>query len=148
MRTRIWATTAAAGCLLLTTAGTAAAASADDSKPARTVEWSVGLESATAAGERWTEPRSTGFSSDLVLSGTLSNTGQGCYSVWTKFTFDFISGPIRKHAEICGPGNVEVNVRQAYQLTTTGSLTVCKGISDTKECAPWENITWWPINQG
>lgn len=141
MRRRILATTAATGCLLLTTAVTA---SADDSRPAAAVEWSAGLETATAAGERWLEPTDDVISSDLVLEGTLTNTGSGCYAVWTRFVFDFMPGPVRKQAEICGPGTAEVNVRQVYWVTTTGGLTVCKGTENTEECAPWESITHWP----
>ncbi|WP_328394163.1 hypothetical protein OHS70_05305 [Streptomyces sp. NBC_00390] len=130
---------AAVGALL--TLGTPATA-ADGTQPSRTVAWSAGHQSATAAGERWIEqPRY------LVISGKLSNTGTGCYAVWTRFYNDFVPGPLRKQAEVCGPGTVDVTARQAYQLTTTGQLTVCKGTEDTKDCGPWQNITSWPVNR-
>lgn len=145
MRTHVWVTPAvlATGLALAITAP----ASASEDTSARTVEWSTEFETAAAAGQRWTEPGSSGLTRDLVLSGTLSSTGDNCYSLWTRFVFDLAPGPTRKQAQICGPGTVDVDARQAYRPTTTGSLTICKGTENTKECAPWENITWWPINQ-
>jgi len=145
MRTRVWAAPAAvvAGLAL----ALAAPASASEAPSASGVEWSSQFETATAAGQRWTEPGTSAITRDLVINGTLSNTGENCYTVWTSFVFDFAPGPIRKQAQICGPGAVDFNARQAYRPTTTGYLTVCKGTEDTSECAPWENITWWPINQ-
>jgi hypothetical protein len=145
MRTRIWMTTviAATGLALSTTVP----ATADERTPTRTVEWAAGHQTAAAEGERWTEPGSTPLAGNLVLSGTLSNTSDNCYSLWTRFVFDLAPGPTRKQAEICGPGTVDVNVRHAYQLTTTGYVTVCTGTENTNDCAPWENITWWPISQ-
>lgn len=90
---------------------------------------------------------STPISRDPVLQGTLSNASDGCYALWTKFTFDFVPGPVRQQATICGPGSVDIDVRQAYQPTTTGSVTICKGTTDTSSCTPWTNITRWPIDQ-
>lgn len=140
MHARIPVAAAAAVGALLAVATSATAA--DGSKPARSVAWSAGHETATATGERWIEqPRS------LVISGRLSNTGAGCYSVWTRFINDFAPGPLRKQAEVCGPGTVDVKARQAYQLTTTGQLTVCKGTENAKDCGPWQNITSWPVNR-
>jgi hypothetical protein len=145
MRTRVWTTPAVAAASLVL--ALAAPASASEAASASTVEWSSEFETAAAAGQRWTEPGSSTITRDLVLSGTLSNTGDNCYSVWTRFMFDFVPGPTRKQAQICGPGTVDVTTRQAYQPTTTGYLTVCKGTENTSQCAPWESITWWPINQ-
>ncbi|MER6614567.1 hypothetical protein [Streptomyces xantholiticus] len=139
MRARTPVAAAAAVGALLAVATPATAA--DGSKPARTVAWSAGHESAGAAGERWMEQPG-----DLVISGKLSNTGEGCYAVWTRFVNDFAPGPLRKQAEVCGAGTVDVHVRQAYRPTTTGRLTVCKGTEDVKDCGPWQNITSWPVN--
>lgn len=133
------AAAAAVGALL---ALAAPATAADGGKPARTVAWSAGHESATAAGERWIEPPG-----NLVISGKLSHTGEGCYSVWTRFVNDLAPGPLRKQAEVCGSGTVDVKVRQAYRLTTTGRLAVCKGTEDVRDCGPWQNITSWPVNR-
>ncbi|MER6129388.1 hypothetical protein ABT173_43910 [Streptomyces sp. NPDC001795] len=141
MRIHTWATSAAvAGALL---AGTASAAAARTETG--TVPWSVRHQTATASGQRWIEAGGTGLAGDLVVHGKLSNTGDGCYSVWTRFVFDMIPGPAHKQAQVCGRGSVDVGVRQAVQLTTTGYLTVCKGTKDTTDCASWLNITSWPI---
>ncbi len=144
MRTLFRAVPAAAAvglALVLTTP-----ASASEVRSAAGVEWSTEFETATAAGLRWIEP-SGSFSDDLVLDGTLSNTGDGCYAVWTMFIDDFAGSPASKQAEICGPGSVAVDVREDYDVTTTGYLWICKGTAATSDCAPWETITWWPINQ-
>ncbi len=145
MRRRICAAAVAATGALFATVTPAAAA--DGGKPARTVEWSTAHATAAATGERWTEPTSTWLSRDLVLSGKLSNTGEGCYSLWTQFTFDLVPTPARKQAEVCGPGAVDVNVRQAYKPTSTGQLAVCKGTKDVKDCGPGQNITSGPVNR-
>ncbi|MGW1882767.1 hypothetical protein [Streptomyces sp. NPDC001970] len=140
MRARVPVAAAAAVGALLTVATPATAA--DVTKPARTVAWSAGHETATATGERWIEqPR------DLVISGKLSNTGEGCYSVWTRFVNDLAPGPLRKQAEVCGPGTVDVTARQAHRLTSSGRLTVCKGTENMRDCGPWQNITSWPANR-
>lgn len=93
----------------------AAPASASEDTSARTVEWSTDFETAAAAGQRWTEPGSSGLTRDLVLSGTLSSTGDNCCSLWTRFVSDLAPGPTRKQAQICGPGTVDVDARQAHQ---------------------------------
>ncbi|MFJ6630842.1 hypothetical protein ACIQMR_05420 [Streptomyces sp. NPDC091376] len=77
----------------------------------------------------------------------LSNTGAGCYSVWTRFTNDLAPGPLAKQAQVCGPGTVGAEARQTYRLTTTRQFTVCKGTENTKDCDPWHNITSWPVNR-
>ncbi|MFB6876048.1 hypothetical protein [Streptomyces sp. NPDC056323] len=105
-------------------------ASAGEVPSASGVEWSSEFETAVAAGQRWTEEGGSALTGDLVIAGTLSSSGDNCYSVWTRFVFDFAPGPIRKQAQICGPGSAEVNARQAYQPTATGYLTVCKGTED------------------
>ncbi|MFF8917390.1 hypothetical protein ACF08M_29805 [Streptomyces sp. NPDC015032] len=140
MRKTAWAVVAAAVGALVTGAPSATALDAE------AVAWSVGHQTAAASGERWTEPSSTGLNVDLVISGKLSSTGEGCYSLWTRFLFDLGPGKVLKQAEICGSGTVDIDVRQAYRATTTGSVTVCKGTVDTTDCASWENITWWPID--
>lgn len=140
MSKNAWAVVAAAIGALVTGAPPATALDAE------AVAWSVGHQTAVASGERWTEPGSTRLSTDLVISGKLSNSGEGCYSLWTRFVFDLGPGRVLRQAEICGSGTVDVDVRQAYQTTTTGSLTVCKGTVDTTDCASWQNITWWPID--
>ena len=86
MRARVWTApaVAAAGLVL----ALAAPASADEEASVAGVEWSSEFETAIAAGQRWTEPGSSGLTRDLVLSGTLSTTGDGCYSPWTRFVFD------------------------------------------------------------
>ncbi|ORT59398.1 hypothetical protein [Streptomyces sp. CB03238] len=144
MRARIpVAAAATAGALLATAApATAASTTADGGKPARTVAWSAGHGGATAAGDRWIEQ-----SGNLVLSGTLSHTGEGCYSVWTRFVNDFAPGPLTKLAEVCGPGTVAITARHAYRLTTTGRLAVCRGTENVQDCGPWHTITSWPVNR-
>ncbi|MFC9752183.1 hypothetical protein [Streptomyces sp. NPDC056921] len=144
MLRRICVAAAAAGVLL---GVTVPAHAADSDRPARTVAWAAAYGTASAGGERWTEPGGTGFSTDLVVLGKLSNTGEGCYSLWTRFTFDLAPGLVRKQAEVCGPGTVDVDLRQRYQLTTTGSLTVCRGTENAEDCAPWQSITSWPISR-
>lgn len=150
MRLRNWTVAAAAAAGLVTALSTPVAADepARADKAARTVPWSASLGTASASGERWTESKRPAALPDLVLSGTLTNTGEGCYSVWTKFRFDFVQGPVRKHAEVCGPGTADVDVRQVYNYTTTGELAVCRGTEDTSDCGDWESITWWPIESG
>ncbi|MEU9559357.1 hypothetical protein [Streptomyces fumanus] len=143
-RTRTWAAAAVAALgLLAATAGPVAADA--PARAAATVPWSVSLDTASAAGERWTEPTQYPSSPDLVVSGTLTNTGTGCYAVWTRFFRDFSAGPVTKRAELCGPGTAAVAARQRYDYLTTGYVTVCRGTADTSDCAPWTNITWWPI---
>ncbi|WP_394438676.1 hypothetical protein [Streptomyces sp. SGAir0957] len=144
MYTRTWAAaTLTAGLSWTMTAP----ALASDSTSARSVEWSTQLETASAEGQRWTEPTSNGITRTLVLNGTLSSTGDTCYALWTQFVHDLAPGPVRKQAENCGPGHVPVEIRQAYQPTTTGYVMICKGTTNTEKCAPRENITWWPISQ-
>ncbi|MEU1056168.1 hypothetical protein [Streptomyces sp. NPDC005876] len=144
-RTRTWAAAAAAAVGLLTAAAAPVAAD-QPARAAAPVPWSVSLGTAGAAGERWTEPSAYPGLPDLVISGTLTNTGTGCYAVWTRFYRDFSVGPVTKQAEICGPGSAAVAARQSYGFTTTGYVTVCRGTANTADCAPWANITWWPID--
>lgn len=113
-----------------TTASTTAAA---------TVPWSASHATASAAGDRWLA------SGKLVLDGTLTNTGTGCYSVWTRFAHDFVVLPYTKHAEICGAGSVDFTATKSYTYTVTGTLRVCRGTTDTTDCGPGVSITHWPI---
>ncbi|SFL33866.1 hypothetical protein [Streptomyces pini] len=143
MRTRTAATATATAAVALLAA---TAVPANAAAPAA-VGWSVQHGTAAATGERWTEPSGGWPSSTLVIEGELTNTGAGCYSVWTRFVYDLAPGPVRKHAEICGPGSVEVDVRQSYWITTTGSITVCRGTEDTSDCGTWRSVTTWPANR-
>ncbi|KUN87775.1 hypothetical protein AQJ66_09080 [Streptomyces bungoensis] len=123
--------------LITMTAATAA--------PANTVPWSAQYHTASASGQRWLESDGPLASPSLIVNGTLSNAGDGCYSLWTKFVFDIIPAPAHKQADVCGRKAVDVAIRQAYRLTTTGYLAVCKGTKDTTSCSPWQTITSWPI---
>jgi hypothetical protein len=130
------ATVVAAGLLVTTTPASAA--------PPGAPSWSVTHETASAAGHRWIESGS-GIQSFLVLDGKLTNTGTGCYSVWTQFSFDLFGDIPRKRTEICGAGTVTVALRQSHQFTTTGRVTVCRGTASTANCAPWQSITSVPV---
>ncbi|MGW1176458.1 hypothetical protein ACWD4P_22420 [Kitasatospora sp. NPDC002543] len=154
MRTARWTAAAATAALFAAVPATATAvaapaeaASAAPTTAATTVAWSASYgTAASASGTRWTETSSGGFGTDLVLTGTLTNTGTGCYAVWTRYTFDFTPGPTTKQAEICGAGSVAVNARQYYKYTTTGSIAVCKGgTTSPTDCGTWQSITHWPI---
>ncbi|MFF8195069.1 hypothetical protein ACF05L_30355 [Streptomyces bobili] len=112
-----------------TSAGTAAA----------TVPWSASHSTASAAGDRWLA------NGKLVLDGTLTNTGTGCYSVWTRFVHDWVVMPYTKHAEICGAGSVDFTATKSYTYTVTGTLRVCRGTTDTTDCGQSVGITHWPI---
>ncbi|WP_284581839.1 hypothetical protein [Streptomyces sp. 2P-4] len=144
MRIRSWATavTAAACCIL----PLAAPAAAED-KPARGVAWSASHETATASGGRWVERPSSGGLLQVVAEGRLANTGEGCYSVWARWQFDFVPTPPRKQATVCGNDTVDVRVRQSYMPTTTGSIAVCKGTEDTRDCGSWQSLTSWPVTR-
>ncbi|MFJ3932646.1 hypothetical protein [Streptomyces sp. NPDC090029] len=143
MHARTWTATALAAGLSF---ATAVPALASDTTSVRAVEWSTEFETASASGQRWTEPTNNGVTRDLIVNGTLANTGDACYALWTQFVYDLAPGPMRKQAEICGPGSVPVDVRQPYMSTTTGYVMICKGTASTDECSPRESITWWPIS--
>jgi hypothetical protein len=128
--------------LLGTPASAVATESARASGP---VPWSAQYATASASGERWTE--GTGPTPTLVIKGKLSNSAEGCYSLWTKFNADLVPGVPRKQAELCGPGSVPVEVRRSYSFTTTGSLTVCRGTQNTQQCGPWQSVTSWPVTK-
>lgn len=145
-RTRTLATTAALAttvALALYGAGPATASTGTGTGvtagAAATVPWSASHDTASAAGERWLE------SGTLVLDGTLTNTGTGCYSVWTRFAHDFVVLPSTKQAEICGAGSVGFTVRKSYTYTTTGTVRVCRGTTGTTDCGQAVSITHWPI---
>ncbi|MGV9556335.1 hypothetical protein [Streptomyces sp. NPDC003401] len=143
-RTRTLTTTAAlvgAAALALSGAGTATASGGAGlpAGAAATVPWSASHGTASAAGERWVE------SGRLVLDGTLTNTGTGCYSVWTRFVHDFVVLPAAKQAEICGTGSVHFTAGKSYTYTTTGTVRVCRGTTDTTDCGQAVSITHWPI---
>ncbi|MEU9604075.1 hypothetical protein [Streptomyces sp. NPDC048057] len=148
IRTRVWAAavTTAAG-LALTTA---VPANATSTSTPTTVPWAVSHGSeATASGDRWIERGSTPRSGDLVLKGTLTNTGSGCYSVWTQYIWDRVVKPPTKYTEICGPGTVNVDIREALPAFPiySGSVKVCKGTAYTRDCGRAESITSWPIQR-
>ncbi|MEU8526201.1 hypothetical protein AB0C77_11495 [Streptomyces sp. NPDC048629] len=129
MRTSV-AVLAAAGALALPATPAAA-----EGVGTTAVTWSVSLGTAKAEGTRRFEGTS------LVAEGRLSNTGPGCYSVWTQVTHDFVPGPAVRNATLCGPGAVDVLVRRDYWLPTmTGRITVCEGSANTATCAPWKSL--------
>ncbi|MEU3573727.1 hypothetical protein AB0E96_35705 [Kitasatospora sp. NPDC036755] len=153
MRIARWTVAAATAALFAAAPATALAAPAEGASAvaptitATTVAWDAayGTE-ASASGTRWAEQKPSGFGADLVLTGTLTTTGTGCYAVWTQFTNDFSAGPTKKQAEVCGAGTVAVNARQSYSLTTTGSIAICKaGTTYPSDCGEWKSITHWPI---
>ncbi|MEU9666673.1 hypothetical protein AB0J81_06480 [Streptomyces bobili] len=120
-------------------ASTAAGATAAGTAAAATVPWSASHDTASAAGDRWLA------NGKLVLDGTLTNTGTGCYSVWTRFVHDWVVMPYTKHAEICGAGSVDFTATKSYTYTVTGTLRVCRGTTDTTDCGQGVSITHWPI---
>ncbi|GAB3961953.1 hypothetical protein [Streptomyces sparsus] len=117
-----------------------AEAAAHAAAPPGALPWSATHGSATASGHRWTEPGQILFR-NLVVSGELTNTGPGCASVWTQFTFDLAPSPAFKRAEVCGTGSVDIHLRQSLMPTTTGRLTVCRGTETATDCAPWQSLT-------
>ncbi|MFI9823358.1 hypothetical protein ACIHFC_23255 [Streptomyces sp. NPDC052013] len=134
---------AAAVCATVTAASPAAAGATGTAA----VDWSAGHGTSVATGTRWTEQSSTGFGSALVVRGELRNSGTQCYSVWVRWTYDFVPGPYRKHATQCGTGTTAVDVRlDPYRPTTTGQLTVCRGSADTSDCGPAISLTSWPVD--
>ncbi|USQ82817.1 hypothetical protein NFX46_02925 [Streptomyces phaeoluteigriseus] len=149
IRTRATTTTAAlttatgtvvtAAALALSGVAPASASTPAATTAAATVPWSASHATASAAGDRWLA------SGKLVLDGTLTNTGTGCYSVWTRFAHDFVVLPYTKHAEICGAGSVDFTATKSYTYTVTGTLRVCRGTTDTADCGPGVSITHWPI---
>ncbi|MGY1452580.1 hypothetical protein [Streptomyces sp. SS8] len=130
-----------------TAAGTATTAAGATAASAR-VPWSVRHGSASASGERWVETSVAGIFHTLVIRGELTGSGEGCHSLWIRYTHDLAPAPPRKYAEVCGSGTVPVALRHQYRPTTSGYLTVCRGTDDTGDCAAWQNITWWPVNGG
>ncbi|MFM9631791.1 MULTISPECIES: hypothetical protein [Streptomyces] len=143
-RTRAITTTAAlatatTAALTLSAAAPVSASTAAGATAAATVPWSASHGTASAAGDRWVE------SGKLVLDGTLTNTGTGCYSVWTRFVHDWVVMPYTKHAEICGAGSVDFTATKSYTYTVTGTLRVCRGTTDTTDCGQGVSITHWPI---
>ncbi|MCT7352467.1 hypothetical protein N4P33_09795 [Streptomyces sp. 15-116A] len=133
---------AAAVCTVLSAAGPAAAGASGTAA----VEWSAAHGTSVASGTRWTEPSGTGFGAALVVEGELRNSGTECFSVWVRWTYDFVPGPYRKHATQCGTGTAPVSVRlDPYRPTTTGQLTVCRGSADTRDCGPAVSLTSWPV---
>jgi hypothetical protein len=113
------------------------------------VEWSAGHGSATASGTRWTEKNGSGTGSALVIKGELRSTGPDCYSIWVRWTHDFIPLPYSKRVTLCGTGSAPADIRlDPYRLTTTGYLKVCRGAEDTEDCGEAVSLTSWPIKPG
>ncbi|MDX3229081.1 hypothetical protein [Streptomyces sp. ME19-01-6] len=81
-----------------------------------------------------------------MVQGELRNTGTECFSVWVRWTDDWVVTPYTKQASQCGGGVAPVNMRKSYGLTTTGRLTVCRGTTDTQDCGEDISLTRWPIN--
>lgn len=108
------------------------------------VSWDLAHGTATAQGTRMIEKGP--LNSTLVVKGELTNTGNDCYSVWFKFTHDFVPGPTIKHATKCGPGSAPIDFRMTTRPTTTGSAFICKG--ETREdCGDRKSITSWPVQK-
>ncbi|MCH0541065.1 hypothetical protein I3F58_16115 [Streptomyces sp. MUM 203J] len=128
----------AAGAALLLTGTPASAAG---------VPWSVGHGTATAQGTRGVQQDPGDFLPSLVILGELSNTGDGCSSVWFQFNHDLAPGPAFRHATQCGPGTTPIEFRTAYRPTTTGSAFVCEGTTREK-CGERRTVTSWPVQQG
>ncbi|MFP8943974.1 hypothetical protein ACLIYM_21400 [Streptomyces fenghuangensis] len=144
------ATTTAAGTTADTTTNTTAdtATTTGATAASARVPWSVRHGSASASGERWVETSVAGIFHTLVIRGELTGSGEGCHSLWIRYTYDLAPSPPRKYAEVCGSGTAPVALRHQYRPTTSGYLTVCRGTDDTGDCAAWQNITWWPVNGG
>lgn len=125
---------AAAAALTATTPASAAPAPA-------TTPWSTSLETAVASGERWTESGPTPPARDIVVHGTLSNTGDGCYSVQAMYVTDLAPGPAVEQASLCGPGTATVDIQfSTWKPTTSVHLTLCKETEGSTVCAPWQRV--------
>ncbi|WP_438292791.1 hypothetical protein [Streptomyces sp. HUAS TT7] len=143
MSARTWAwATATAGALLSLAAAPAGAAT--PAPTTNTVSWAASYGTAHSDGQRWLQKTESPFSSDLVVSGKLTNSGEGCYSVWTQFTFDLAPLPAFKQAQLCGSGTTDIHLSQSYQPTTTGTVFICKGTERPTDCGAREYITSWP----
>ncbi len=143
MRSRTLAATGA----VLAAAAAGALAQPAAAAPTSGVPWTVSFGTATASGTRWTESAGgMGLYSTLVLDGGLKNTGSGCYSVWSQWTFDMAPVPAHKEVTQCGPGAVPVSVQQqGYSPTTTGRVYICRGDRDMTDCSAPTDVTWWPV---
>ncbi|MFD8542422.1 hypothetical protein [Streptomyces sp. NPDC059649] len=114
---------------------------------AAAVPWKATHGTATASGTRSLESKAGSMFSKLVVKGDFKNTGEGCYSVWTQWTHDLVPGPPVKRATLCGKGTKSVDLSlDNYSLTTTGSVFICRGDKDTKDCGEQESLTSWPVN--
>jgi hypothetical protein len=81
--------------------------------------------------------------------GELRSTGPDCYSIWVRWTHDFIPLPYSKRVTLCGTGSAPADIRlDPYRLTTTGYLKVCRGAEDTEDCGEAVSLTSWPIKPG
>ncbi|MFJ7779450.1 hypothetical protein [Streptomyces yangpuensis] len=129
----------AAGAVLLS--GTTASA-------ATGVPWDTSHGTATASGSRWLEKGGGILSSTLTVQGELTNTGPGCFSLWSSTVHDFAPTPARKIATQCGPGTTPVSFGVRYAPTTTSSVYVCKDGAAAQDCGARTSITHWPLRPG
>ncbi|GAA2267008.1 hypothetical protein GCM10010145_46820 [Streptomyces ruber] len=134
-----WLATSASAVVLAATVATNPATAHADTAPVNT--WTVTHQTAVAAGESWWENPT--HSSTLALEGTLSNSSDACYSLWTRGSRDSQPFPPNigtKRAEICGSGDVDVSIRQATLPNTWWQITVCSGTLNMDDCAQWRDI--------
>ncbi|GAB7035713.1 hypothetical protein AB0G35_15620 [Streptomyces sp. NPDC021749] len=111
------------------------------------VPWKATYGTATASGTRSLEAKDGSPFSKIVIKGDFKNTGGDCYSVWTQWSRDLVPGPPVKRATLCGKGSKAVDLSlDNYLPTTTGSVFICRGDKDTKDCGEHEDLTSWPVN--
>ncbi|WP_030796283.1 hypothetical protein [Streptomyces sp. NRRL S-337] len=132
---------------VLLTLGQSSATAAGVKAAGAPVPWKATYGTATASGTRSVEPKDGSVYSKLVIKGDFKNTGNDCYSVWTQWTYDLVPRPPVKQATLCGKGSKSVDLSLAsYTFTTTGSVFICRGDKDTKDCGEQESLTSWPVN--
>ncbi|MGW1372912.1 hypothetical protein ACWD6P_01340 [Streptomyces sp. NPDC002446] len=131
----------------LLTLGQSSATAAGVTSAGSGVPWTATYGTATASGTRSVQSGDGSMFSKLVIKGDFKNTGKDCYSVWTQWTHDLAPGPPIKRATLCGKGTQAVDLSLgSYTFTTTGSVFICRGDKDTKDCGERESLTSWPVN--
>jgi hypothetical protein len=129
LRARTWTVAAAAAVGLVTAAATTASAADPTQTP-----YTASDGTATVSGATWIIDNPIPETPDLGISGTLSNTGTGCFAVWTKATFDWSVGPTTEQVQICGAGSADFNATQYLNFAAHVWVEVCKGTANTNSC--------------
>ncbi|HEY0358999.1 MAG TPA: hypothetical protein VGD11_10475 [Mycobacteriales bacterium] len=88
---------------------------------------------ATASGTSSIQPGS-GLFGDLVVRGTLSNSGSGCTSAWMEVVRDLAPGPWERVASQCSGQSAPIDHRTSWSPTYNAQIMVCRGTTDTSVC--------------